>query len=205
MEKHDTSLTLYHCPQSRSIVARWMLGELGIPYRTRLVDVHTGSGRTPEFLAINPMGKVPTLVDGDAVITESAAICLYLAERFAPGELAPSIDDPQRGPFLRWLFFAPIFDVSMVEHMLKRMPPPRQSSSWGDRASVLDTMRVALGSGPWLLGERFTAADVALGGGVAWGRAMGLVPDDEPFRAYATRIMARPAFEQAWNEPMPAR
>jgi glutathione S-transferase len=202
MSHHD--LTLYHCPQTRSIPARWMLEEIGVPYHAELVDVRAGAGRTPAYLAVNPMGKVPALMHGDTIVTEAGAICLYLADRFAPGRLAPAVDDTRRGPFLRWLFFASMLDVVLVERMLARGPAPRETVGWGDYASVLETLRVALSSGPWILGDGFSAADVVLGGGIVWGRAMDLLPDDEPFRSYVTRTMARPAFEKAWNEPAPA-
>jgi glutathione S-transferase len=194
------SLTLYHCPQTRSITARWMLGELDLPHRIEPVDVRGGASRTPEFRTLNPMGKVPVLQHGSSVITETGAICLYLADRFAPGRLAPAIEDPRRGSFLRWLFFAPIVDVALVEKLLDRAPPDRQTVAWGDFPSVLETLRTALAPGPWLLGEQFSAADVALGGQIIWGRMMGVIPDDEPFRAFVARAMARPACAAAFAE-----
>jgi glutathione S-transferase len=202
-ETQDQQLTLFHCPQSRSITARWMLEELGLAYRLEIVDVRAGAGQAPAFLEINPMGKVPALMHGEAVVTESGAICQYLADRFAPGTLAPPIDDPRRGPFLRWLFFAPVADSALVERLLERTPPPRASVGWGDYTSVIQTLRAALANGPWVLGDMFTAADVALGGQIVWGRMMGLIPDDEPFRSYVTRAMARPACKKVWNDSEP--
>ena len=196
----NAPLTLYHCPQSRSMPAVWMLEEIGVPYEVTVVDVRTGEGQKPEYLAINPMGKVPALRHGASVITESGAVCLYLADRFAPGRLAPRIEAAARGAFLRWLFFAPIVDSALVEKMLERTPPERAMVGWGDYASVVRTLRAALTPGPWLLGETFSAADVVLGGQIIWGTMMKLLPEGEPFKSYAARAMERDACRKAWGQ-----
>jgi glutathione S-transferase len=134
-------ITLFHCPQSRSITALWMLEEIGIPYRVQIVDVRAGAGQSTDYLALNPMGKVPALQHGSTIVTEAAAICLYLADRFALEQLSAPLDSELRGRMLRWLFFAPITDTALVEKLMGRTPPERASAGWGDQASVLRTLR----------------------------------------------------------------
>jgi glutathione S-transferase len=195
----DSALTLYHCPQTRSIAALWMLEEVGQPYDVCIVDVSAGESRTAEYLAINPMGKVPALRHGASIVTEVGAICLYLADRFASGRLAPEIEDARRGEFLKWLFFTPIVDTALIETMSGRPAPDRTQVGWGDYDSVVRTLKTPLERGQWLLGERFTAADVALGGNVVWGSMMKLLPDNEPFKGYAARALARPGCRKAFG------
>ncbi len=191
-------LTLFHCPQSRSMPALWMLEEIGVPYELQVVNVRFGAGQKPEYLALNPMGKVPTLRHGRTIVTETGAICLYLADRFAPDRFSVPIDSEARGTLLRWLFFAPIVDTALVEKLLGRTPPERATVGWGDHASVIRTLRAALEPGPWLLGERFTAADVVLGGQIVWGSMNRVIPDEEPFKSYVARATAREACQKAW-------
>lgn len=194
----EQPITLYHRAPSRSAMARWMLEELGVPYSVRNIDVTAPDHPSAELLALNPMGKVPVLTHGDTVISEVAAICCYLADRFPDAGLAPAIDDPARGPYLKWLFFAPGCIEPAVIHKAMSWPDaPRGMLGW---ASYADTMRVlvdaAVNATPWLLGEQFTAADVVVGGQVRWGLKFGTVPKHPALEAYAHRLSERPALRR---------
>src|SRR5271169_5731873 len=152
-------LTLYHAQQSRSATALWMLEEIGEPYRLEVRRFDDGSLRTPEYLAINPMGKVPALKHGDAVIIEAAAICCYLADAFPQAKLNIPVGDPRRGPYLKWLFFGPsCVEPAMMDRMFARKDdPPRAALGYGDYDTVIEVLAQAVKSGPYLLGEQFTA------------------------------------------------
>ncbi|HEY1711210.1 MAG TPA: glutathione S-transferase family protein [Rhizomicrobium sp.] len=190
-------ITLFHCPRSRSSNGVFLLEELGQPYEIKIVDVRAGAGQTPEYLAINPMGKVPAIKDGDDIVWETSAIALYLADKYPQAGLAPPAGDPRRAAFLRLLFFNSSVDTVLVERMAKREPMPGNMAGYGDYDRVINTLRSALSAGPWLLGEQFTAADIALGGGIPWGLMNGTIPKEAPFTEYAARIQARPAYQRA--------
>ncbi len=146
-----------------------MLEELGVPYTLRFVDLRTNEQISPEVLALNPMGKVPVLVDGDAVVTESAAIAIYLADRYGLGRLAPTPDDPRRGTYLRWILFAPsVIEPSMMAKAGGWQVPER-TAGWGSYESMLEAMQSALKNGPYLLGDTFSMADVVFGGTIRVG------------------------------------
>ncbi|MEZ4381844.1 MAG: glutathione S-transferase [Nannocystaceae bacterium] len=190
---------LYYHPNSRSMGCVWMLEEVGVPYDLRFVDMQRGEQRSPELLALNAMGKIPILVDGDAVITESAAIALYLADRYAPGVLAPALDDPLRGSYLRWILFAPsVIEPAAMEKM-SGANSPRSSVGWGDYPSMVRGAEAALADkeGPWLLGERFSMADVVFGGTLGFMLAFNMLDKRPEFLAYVERILARPARQRA--------
>jgi glutathione S-transferase len=190
-------LTLYHNPQSRSTVAHYMLHELGVPFEIVPIDLAKKHHKTPEFLKINPMGKIPVLRDGDTIVTENPAILTYLADKYPKAGLAPAIDSPDRGAYLRWLFFyGSCFEPAMMDLALKRETPP-QTGGWGKPADVLDTLSAALKPGPWLLGERFSAADVMMGSGVAYMLAFKILPERPEYVDYVARIEARPARKAA--------
>src|SRR5690606_13571847 len=169
------------------------LEEVGCDYTLRPVDIMAGEQKSEAILALNPMGKLPILVDGGAVITESAAIGLYLADRYALGRLAPAPDDPARGAYLRWSLFAP----SVIEpgSMAKAggWEYRAGAAGWGTHEAMLATMEAAIGEGPWLLGERFTMADVIFGGTVRYMLRFQMLDACESFVAYAARLDARPA------------
>jgi glutathione S-transferase len=191
-------LTLYHAPQSRSASALWMLEEIGEPYKLEVRRFDDGSLRTPEYLAINPMGKVPALKHGEAIITESAAICCYLADAFPGAKLNIPVGDPRRGPYLKWLFFGPsCFEPAIIDKMLKREPGDRGAIGWGNLELVLDTISKAIEKGPYLFGDQFTAADLLIGGGLRWGMMTKNVPPRPEFSAYAQRVGDRPAAKRA--------
>lgn len=191
------AITLYHHPWSRAANAVWMLEEVGIDYRLEFVDIMKGAQKGPELLALNPMGKLPVLVDGETVVTEGAAIALYLADRYAPGRLAPALDDPARGTYLRWSFFAP----SVIEPgTLAKANGWQQKASqvgWGEYDAMIRAMESAVAKGPFLLGERFTMADVVFGGTLRYMMMTKSIEPSAAFSAYAERLAARPAAQRA--------
>ena len=191
-------LTLYYAPQSRSVPALWMLEEIGEPYDLEIFRFDDGSLRKPEYLAINPMGKVPALKHGDAVITEAAAICCYLADAFPKPKMNIPIGDPRRGPYLKWLFFGPsCLEPAIIDKLLKREPGERSATGWGNLELVLDTIAKAIEKGPYLFGDQFTTADLLIGGGLRYGMMTKSVPIRPEFSAYAQRVGDRPAAKRA--------
>jgi glutathione S-transferase len=195
LEAAMTDLTLYTHPMSRGRIARWMLEEVGEPYEVELLDYGT-SMKSPAYLAVNPMGKVPALRHGSVVVTECAAVCAYLAEAFPKADLTPPPGAPERAAFLRWMFFAagPVEAATTVTAMGFQVPPERAGmAGWGGIEAVADALGGALAGGPYLLGERFSAADVYVGSQLGWGRQFGTLPDRPAFAAYLERVMARPA------------
>jgi glutathione S-transferase len=193
-----SKLTLFHAAPSRSSVALWMLEEIGEPYEIRLLNLKNGETRQPAYLAINPMGKVPTLKDGDAVITECAAICCYLADTYPSRGLSVPIGDPERGVYLKWLFFGPsCLEPAIIDRSLKREGASRSTLGWGDYDTVLDVITKAIAKGPYLLGDKFTAADVVIGSGLRWGTFFKLIPKSAEINAYISRLEQRPALQRA--------
>jgi glutathione S-transferase len=192
-------LTLYHASPSRSSTTLWMLEELGEPYDIKLLKLSEGDQQKPDYLAINPMGKVPTLKHKDVVITEVAAICTYLADAFPGKKLNVPVDDPRRGPYLKWLFFGPsCFEPAVIDRAAPRKEEARRAMlGYGDFDTTMNVIAKAVEKGPWILGEQFTAADVVIGSGVRWGTIFNLVPPRPEFAAYAARIAARPAAQRA--------
>jgi glutathione S-transferase len=192
-------LTLYHATPSRSSVVRWMLEELGEPYDIHLLNLAKAEQSTPEYLAINPMGKVPALKHGDATITEVAAICTYLADEFPHARLNIPVGDPLRGPYLKWLFFSPsCLEVSVLDKAAPRKEQPRRGMvGYGDFDTVMDVVAKAVAKGPYILGEQFTAADVVLGSMLRWGMMFDLLPKRPEFVAYVGRLEQRPALQRA--------
>lgn len=188
-------LTFYTHPMSRGRVARWMLEETGQPYETVLLDYET-SMKAPDYLAINPMGKVPAIRHGNVVVTECAAICAYLADAFPEAGLAPPSGSPARGPYYRWLFFAagPI-EAAIIDRALGIEVPAdkRAMVGYGQYQDVVDVLDAHLAASEYVAGDRFTAADVYLGSAVAWGTEFGTLPKRPSFDAYLGRIMSRPA------------
>ena len=195
-------MQLFTCPQTRAARAEWMLGELGLDYTPTVIDIRDEAARQdPEFLATSPMGKVPALRDGDVRVADSAAICLYLADRYASGTMAPAIDDPARGRFLFWMFFGPgVMEPCMAEKF-GTAQSNRPAHGWGDWPSMVDTLERGLGEQPWILGDRFTAADVVVGSTAAFMYLFGIGPESDTIRAYVGRCAARPAYAAAMGEP----
>jgi len=192
-------LTLYHAAPSRSSIVRWMLEEIGEPYDVHLLSLGNGDNRKPDYLAINPMGKVPALRHGDVIITETAAICAYLADEFPRAKLNVPIGDPRRGPYLKWLFFSPsCLEAAMMDRAFPRKEEARRASlGYGDFDTATDVVAKAVGGSGYLLGEQFTAADVVIGSGIRWGMIFKGVPERPEFVAYAQRLGERPAAKRA--------
>ena len=190
----DRRVTLYHSPHTRSTGALILLEELGAPYDLHVLNMKAGEQRQPAYLAVNPMGKVPALRHGDAIITEQVAVYLYLADLFPEAGLAPQIGDPLRGPYLRWMvFYAACFEPAVVDRAAKHEPAPQTMSPYGDYDTMLNTVVAQLANGPYLLGERFTAADVLWGTALGWTTMFGLVPKLPEITAYVNRVGSRPA------------
>jgi glutathione S-transferase len=194
MTGNGEGLVLYHMTATRSAIVLWMLEELGQPYRLTVLDKAKGENREPPFLAINPMGKVPTLVHDGQVITESGAICCYLADAFPAAGLSVPIGDRRRGAYLKWLFFMhSCLEPALMDRMLSRPAVPRQMSGYGDFETLLAVLAAGLRPGPFLMGEQFTAADVVIGSSLGWGRMIGAIPDEPAILAYLARLEERPA------------
>ena len=198
-----SEIVLYHSVASRAFVALWMLEELGVPFRIEDTDIRSRKHKAPAYLKINPMGKVPALDDGGAVVTETPAICLYLADKYAYGTLAPRIEDRSRAAYLKWM----VFSTSVFEPAVW-LPPgvtesDRSGFGWGGREPVIALLDKTLSASPYLLGEAFSAADVALGG--LFGMAMfnKRLPDLASFVAYNERMAARPANSRAAERTWP--
>lgn len=190
----NDSITLFYTPYSRASGALNLLEELGAPFKLHVLNFKTKEQRAPEYLAINPMGKVPAILHGDALITEQPAIYIYLADLFPQAELAPALGDALRGPYLRWLvYYAASFEPALVDHSLKREPGPPSTMPYGDYDTVITTVTKQLEKGPWLLGERFTAADVLWGSALTWTTHFGIVPKNPPIVAYLERWAKRPS------------
>ncbi len=192
-------LIFYTNPRSRGRIVRWMLEEVGQPYRTEVLDYGT-TMKAPAYLAVNPMGKVPVLRHGDAVVTETAAICAYLADAFPQAKLAPPPGDRLRAPYYRWLFFAagPI-EASVSNKALGFIVPPEREPSigYGSFERVMKTLEDAVSSANYLVGDSFTAADVYLGSQIGFGLMFGTLEKRPAFERYWQRISARPAYARA--------
>jgi glutathione S-transferase len=192
------NLTLFHAPNSRSGAARILLEELGVPYDLHVLNLKKNEQRAPDYLAVNPMGKVPAVRHGDALVTEQPAVFIYLADLFPEAGLAPALNDPLRGPYLRWLtFYGASFEPAITDLAMKREPTPPMMCPYGDYDTMLATLTAQLRAGPWLLGERFSAADVLWGTALGWATMFKLVPELPEVMAYIERVSARPAARRA--------
>lgn len=193
------TLTLYHAAPSRSSIVRWMLEELGEPYDLHVLSLSQGEQLTPEYRAINPMGKVPALKHGNVVITEAAAICAYLADAFPQAKLNIPVGDARRGPYLKWLFFSPgCIEPAITDRAFPRKEEPRRGTlGYGDFDTVMEVTGRGLEPGPYLMGEQFTAADVVLGSTLRWGMMFKLLPERPEFVGYIGRLEQRPALQRA--------
>lgn len=192
-----TELTFFHTPRTRSTGTLILLEELGVPYTLELIDQKHEQQLTPAYRAINPMGKVPVVKDGETVVTEQVAIYLHLADRFPAANLAPPIGDPQRGRYLRWMvFYAACFEPALLDRAMQRDPPRRSMSPYADYDTVIETVAGMLEPGPWILGGRFSAADLLWGIALEWTMMFGIVAERPVFRALVDRINARPAVQR---------
>jgi glutathione S-transferase len=192
-------LTFYTHPMSRGRIVRWMLEEIGQPYRTELLDYGT-TMKVPAYLSINPMGKVPAIRHGDMVVTEAAAICAYLADAFPEARLAPPSGDRLRGPYYRWLFFAagPLEAAASNNAMGFVVPQERERMmGYGRFEQVIDALEAAVSRGEYLVGDSFTAADVYVGSHIGFGMQFGTIDKRPAFEQYRQRLSVRPAAQRA--------
>lgn len=193
-----SDLVFYTNPQSRGRIAHWMLEEIGEPYDTVWLAFGPDM-KSREYLAVNPMGKVPALRHGNAVVTESAAICAYLADRFAEKNLLPPPNHPGRASYFRWMFFAagPLEMAVTAKALRWEIPEGRNGmAGFGSFAGTIDALEKALMPGPYICGEQFTAADVYVGSQLGWGLTFGIIDKRLLFEAYVARLNARPAAQR---------
>ena len=191
-------MKLYWSPRSRSFSGLWLMEETGQPYERVLTDISTGAQKTPEFLAVNPMGKVPALKDGDVSIAEASAICAYVADRYPEAKLAPPIGDPRRGKYLQWLFFSPGCIEPAIIQIFTKIDVPTSTAAWGSATQVFDVLDAALEKGQFLLGDTFSAADIMIGSGLNFAiRLFKMVPSRPSFDRYIDACSERPAFQRA--------
>ncbi len=194
-------ITLFYAPQTRATGARVLLEELGLPYQLHVLNMKAGEQRKPDYLAVNPMGKVPAILHGGTLVTEQAAVYLYLADLFAEKGLAPAIDDPDRGTYLRWMvFYGNCFEPALIDRYLQREPASPNETPYSSYDDMLDALEDALKTGPYLLGERMTAADLLWGVALHWTTMFGLVPDRPVFRRYIDLMTARDAYRRVTEE-----
>ncbi|NII10645.1 glutathione S-transferase family protein [Oleiagrimonas sp. C23AA] len=194
----NARITFFHSPHTRSSGTFALLEELGADYDLHLINMKRGEQRQPDYLAVNPMGKVPAIRHGEALITEQPAVMIYLADLYPQAGLAPAIGDPLRGPYLRWLvFYGSSFEPAVVDRAMQREPGKAAMSPYGTFEQVLATLEAQLAPGPWLLGERFTAADVLWGTALGWTTQFGLVPATRLIQGYVERVAAREAMQRA--------
>ena len=191
-------MKLYWCPKTRAVRALWMLEELGVPYERVRIDIRDASSKAdPGFRAASPMGKVPALEDGPVRLWDSGAICAYLADQYPRAALAPPIGDPDRGRYLQWLLYTnSVIEPAMAEKA-SNAPVSAVAHGWGSFEAMLAVLREGLATGPWILGGRFSAADVLLGTSCHFLRQFKLVEAEPALWGYVDRCMARPAFQRA--------
>lgn len=191
-------MKLFWAPQTRSQRAIWMLEEAGVDYEMERIDLSSpGRVDSDEFLTASPMGKVPAIVDGDVSMSESAAICIYVADRYAVGTLAPAVDDSRRGKFLYWAMYTPAVVEPAMSEKFNKVEGNRHRSGWGDFDLMIETWDNALDGKDWIAGDQFTAADVMLGSSAIFLRMFDMLPETRNLNAYADRCFTRPAYERA--------
>lgn len=190
-------ITLYYSPQTRATGTRVLLEELGAPYDLHVLNMKAGEQRQPGYLAVNPLGKVPAIRHGEALVTEQVAIYIYLADLFPQAGLTPALDDPRRGPYLRWIaYYGSSFEPAVIDRFMQHEPAPVTQSPYSDYETMLGALETQISKGPYLLGERMTAADILWGVAFNWTMMFGLVPRKDVFVRYAERIASRPAFQR---------
>jgi glutathione S-transferase len=191
----NDAIILFHSPQSRSAATRTLLEELGAPYELRVLNMKMGEQRQAPYLAINPLGKVPAIRHRGVLVTEQVAIYLYLADLFSEKGLAPALDDPRRGPYLRWMvYYAACYEPSLVDLALKREPAPLAMSPYGAFDAVYAALAGQLSKSRYFLGDDITAVDILWGLALKWGAMFQLLPENAVIADYVKRVTSRPAF-----------
>jgi glutathione S-transferase len=197
-------ITLYHSPASRAFIAWWMLEELGVRFAVETVDIARGAQKSADYLAINPSGKVPALRDGEALISETPAICIYLADRYGYGGLAPKIEDVRRGDYLRWMIYSATVLDPVAELHSRHIDLPGGAAGFGDYDGMLGVLEGALARTRYITGDAFTAADVALGGAVSMLLYQKKLPESAVLLDYNARLTCREAYQRAADATWPA-
>lgn len=194
-------LTFFHAPHSRSSAIHWLLAELGIPFETRIIDLREGRSAPLSYRSIQAHGKVPAIIHDGVTITERAAIAIHLADAFPEAGLAPALGDRRRGPYLSWLAYVDaVLDPAICAHLNRWQYEPR-GVSFGTLADALAHVERTLAASPYVTGDRFTAADVALGSALYWGLdIIGVIPETPVFRGYLDRVSRRAAFHRTIGE-----
>lgn len=198
-------MKLYFSPQTRAGRPRWLLEEIGAPYELARIDLQKGEHKKPEYLKIHPHGAVPALIDGDLALFESAAICMYLADKFPEKKLAPELGTPARGLYYQWMVYSmatlepPVLEIFLNTMMLPEAERSAAAVEKGKKrfTEVAGVLASALAGRSFLLGEQFSAADVMVGSTLAWASMMGLLGDQPALQAYVKRLTERPAFQRA--------
>lgn len=197
-------ITLYHSPASRAFTAYWMLEELGVPFKVETVDIRKGEQKNPEYLKLNPSGKVPTITDGKVVVSENPAIGIYLADRYGYGTLAPKIEEADRGPYLKWMVYSTAVVDPVVSLHAQKIDVPGFGVSFGTYDDMVRVLTATLKGRKYLLGDRFTAADVVLGGTISTALYNKTLPPEPSLVDYNTRLTHRPAYHRASDATWPA-
>jgi glutathione S-transferase len=197
----NEEIVFYHNPMSRGRMVHWMLEEIGAPYKVELLRFDKGENKKPEFLAVNPMGKLPAIEHRGTVITECGAIITYLGDAFPAAKLAPAIDEPARGTYLRWMFFGQgCIDSALIDRMLSRAPADKPSAlGYGNYDDVVQAVEKALTPGPYILGNRFSAADLYIGSQLGFGMMTKSIEPRPIFQSYLGLLSQRPAYKR-FNE-----
>lgn len=194
-------ITLHYMPQTRAAGTRIILEELGAPYDLHVMNMKAGENREAAYLAINPLGKVPAIEHRGKLVTEQIAIAIYLGDLFPQAGLTPALDDPDRGPYLRWLvYYAACFEPALMDKFRNVDPGPITQSVYGTYDLMLDTLEGALSNGPYILGDRLSLADIQWGVALRWTMMFGIVPERPRFVEYRDRIIDRPSFKMVWDE-----
>lgn len=198
----DDRITFHYAPQTRAFGTRFLLEELGVPYDLHVLDVRAGDQLKSDYLAVNPMGKVPAISHRGVVVTEQAAVALYLGDLFPEAGLTPGLDDPRRGSYLRWMvFYGSSFEPALVDHAMKRPPLPRSTAPYADYETVVAVVnKHVTDATPFWLGERFSVADALWGSALAWVTGFGIFEKTPAVASYIERITCRSAFQKAWAD-----
>ena len=196
-------ITLYHSPNSRAFTAYWMLEELGLAFDIKTVDIRKGEQKAPEYLKLNPAGKVPTLTDGEVVVSENPAIAIYLADRYGYGTLAPKIEDRDRGAYLKWMVFSTAVVDPVATLHARKVDLPGADFGFGTFDDMVRVLVTTLKERKYLLGSRFTAADVVLGGQIAFLLRKNVLPPEAELLDYNARLTLREAYHRAFDATWP--
>jgi len=194
----SSRVTLFYAPQSRATGALALMEELGVPYDLHVLSLKANEQRGASYLSVNPMGKVPAVLHDGALVTEQPAVYMYLADLYPEKNLAPRIGDPLRGPYLRWMvYYGSAFEPAIVDRSQKHPATPPSTCPYGDFDTMLKTVNDQLAKGPWMLGEKFTAADILWGMALRWTTGFKLIPETPEIKRYVERVSALPSLQRA--------